>query len=238
MPLTILTDEDVRTLLHSLTRKDVLDIQQALADALHYYSTAIEDEDNGCSAGYQPMRTQLKRKDGSTTLFMPASSNDGIGVKIVTLSEVCAKTAQPPAKVDSLEGNVGPVTASNSTRTGSASTSSMKDALSFSSKNPTTTSFRSSLDMSNMSLEEPFTYQPSSHSSTTPFDVPPDVAPEMSQMKGAATSPTGSLTLLDSDGTPRGLINAAEITAFRTALASTMLFKVSLLFLNHQSLHH
>jgi len=44
-------------------------------------------------------------------------------------------------------------------------------------------------------------------------------------MKGAATSPTGSLALLNNDGTPRALINAAEITAFRTALASTMIFK-------------
>lgn len=103
MALTILSDEDVRTLLHSLTRTDVLEIQQALADALHYYSTAIEDEDNGCSAGYQPMRTHLKRQDGNTTLFMPASSNEGMGVKIVTLSQVCADTAKPPPRINSLE---------------------------------------------------------------------------------------------------------------------------------------
>lgn len=37
--------------------------------------------------------------------------------------------------------------------------------------------------------------------------------------------PRGSLTLLDANGFPRALINAEEITAFRTALASTMLFK-------------
>ncbi|QDS74810.1 hypothetical protein FKW77_002290 [Venturia effusa] len=229
MALTILCDDDVRTLLHSLTRKDVLEIQQALADALHYYSTAIEDEDNGCSADYQPMRTHLKRQDGSTTLFMPASSNDGMGVKIVTLSEVCANTAKPPPRINSLE-SVSPSVSSGRTRLGSASTSSMKDALSTGSTNTNSSpnSARSSLDLSNMSIEEPYTYKPhkpSRHSSTTPFDVPPDITPEMRARKGASTSPTGSLTLLNNDGTMRGLINAAEITAFRTALASTMLFK-------------
>jgi hypothetical protein len=74
MPLTVLSDEDVRTLLLQLTKQDILDLQQSLADALHYYSTAIdEDSNNGCSSSYQPMRTALKRGDGQTTLFMPAS---------------------------------------------------------------------------------------------------------------------------------------------------------------------
>jgi ornithine cyclodeaminase/alanine dehydrogenase-like protein (mu-crystallin family) len=40
-----------------------------------------------------------------------------------------------------------------------------------------------------------------------------------------STTPKGSLTLFDRSGAPRALINAEEITAFRTALASTMLFK-------------
>src|SRR5262245_60579694 len=86
-PLTILTDAEVRTLLLSLTKEDILDLQQSLADALHYYSTSTEDDLNGCCSSYQPLRTALKRSDGQTTLFMPASSNDGLGVKMVTLSE-------------------------------------------------------------------------------------------------------------------------------------------------------
>jgi hypothetical protein len=64
MPLTILTDQNVRTILHSLDREDIYEVQQSLADGLHYYSTAAED--NGCCSSYQPMRTQLKRKDGGT----------------------------------------------------------------------------------------------------------------------------------------------------------------------------
>ncbi|TID14753.1 NAD(P)-binding protein [Venturia nashicola] len=231
MPLTILSDEDVRILLHSLTRKDVLEIQQALADALHYYSTATDDEDNGCSAGYQPKRIHLKRQDGNTTLFMPASSNEGMGVKIVTLSDLCATTIRPPPPTISSPESVSPgASISSGTKSGSASSNSMKDALNLSPSNANSSpgSARSSLDVSGMSIEEPYTYKPhkpSRHTSTTPFDVPPDITPEMREMKGASTSPTGSLTLLNNDGTVRGLINAAEITAFRTALASTMLFK-------------
>ncbi|OJD40397.1 nad-binding protein [Diplodia corticola] len=145
MPLTVLTDRDVKSLLHSLGRQDILDLQQSLGDALHYYSTATETE-SGCCATYQPQRTQLKRKDGSTTLFMPASSNDGLGVKIVTLPD---PSASKPAEAES--------TASG----------------------------------------EPV---------------------KLSQ-------PRGSITLLDTHGFPRGMVNAEELTAFRTALASTMLFK-------------
>lgn len=40
-----------------------------------------------------------------------------------------------------------------------------------------------------------------------------------------STTPKGLLALLDHSGGPRALINAEELTAFRTALASTMLFK-------------
>jgi ornithine cyclodeaminase/alanine dehydrogenase-like protein (mu-crystallin family) len=168
MPLTILTDADVRALLHALTKEDILDLQQSLADALHYYSTSTEDDSNGCCSSYQPVRTALTRSDGQTTLFMPASSNDGLGVKIVTLSEP-AKT--PP---------IMPF-----------------DALSLSSTDTTSIT-----------------------SSTTVFDVPPD-----SVASSQSTTPRGSLTLMDKTGSPRALINAEEITAFRTALASTMLFK-------------
>lgn len=59
----------------------------------------------------------------------------------------------------------------------------------------------------------------STSSSTTTFDPPQSVSSKES------TTPRGILTLLDRSGAPRALINAEEITAFRTALASTMLFK-------------
>jgi len=172
MPLTVLTDSDVRTLLFSLTKEDILDLQQSLADALHYYSTATEDDQNGCCSSFQPLRTALKRSDGQTTLFMPASSNDGLGVKIVTLSEPDSSKKSDIASLSSMDS------LSLSPRTNSSSTY------------------------------------------TTSFDVPPE-----SIASSQSTTPKGSITLLDKTGMPRGFINAEELTAFRTALASTIFFK-------------
>jgi hypothetical protein len=216
MPLTILTDKDVRTLLHSLTKNDILSIQQSLADALHYYSTAVEDDDNGCCASYQPKRTKLTRKDGSTTLFMPANSLDSMGVKIVTLSEFCANSAEPGG-LPNLSGRVNSLPISDSDSTSKESVESEPFSLQ-SRMSSLSTGSGSTANTSVKSGE-------SSH--TTAFDIPPDITDEMREMKmkGAATSPSGSLTLLNRDGTLRGLVNAAEITAFRTALASTMIFK-------------
>ncbi|TKA65243.1 hypothetical protein B0A49_07962 [Cryomyces minteri] len=181
MPLTILADSDVRSLLHSLSRQDILDIQQSLADALHYYSTATEE--NSCCSSYQPQRTSLKRKDGSTTLFMPASSSDGLGMKIVTL--------MAPDDTDSAQGlsRLSLSSTESSARSSSPSIASSKTAASTS-------------------------------SSTTAADVPP-----LSISSAQSTTPRGSLTLLDTGGAPRAMINAEEVTAFRTALASMMLFK-------------
>ncbi|KAF2136747.1 uncharacterized protein K452DRAFT_291903 [Aplosporella prunicola CBS 121167] len=94
------------------------------------------------------------------TLFMPASSNDGLGVKIVTL-------AQP-----------GGDNGDNNDNGSSEDLTSSVASLSMSADNGS-----------------------------------------------AQATPRGSLTLLDAQGFPRALINAEEITAFRTALASTMLFR-------------
>ncbi|KAF3037773.1 hypothetical protein E8E12_002581 [Didymella heteroderae] len=168
MPLTILTDSDVRSLLHQLSKQDILDLQQSLADGLHYYSTATEEDSNACCSSYQPMRTVLKRNDGQTTLFMPASSNDGIGFKVVTLSTPDQKAASDTSSIAS--------------------------------------SFKAT------SLTE-------STQSSGSYEPPQSLASSQS------TTPKGTLQLLDKDGSPRALINAEEITAFRTALASTMLFK-------------
>ncbi|KAH7135827.1 hypothetical protein B0J11DRAFT_519343 [Dendryphion nanum] len=176
MPLTILTDADVRTLLLSLTKEDILELQQSLADALHYYSTSTEEDLNGCCSSLQPLRTALKRRDGQTTLFMPASSNDGLGVKIVTLADADTKK-------------------SKSDKTDSSSLASL-ESLSLSSHSQSTTS------------------------TATTADPPPS-----NLSSSQTTTPKGSLTLLDRHGNTRALINAEELTAFRTALASTMLFK-------------
>jgi ornithine cyclodeaminase/alanine dehydrogenase-like protein (mu-crystallin family) len=103
------------------------------------------------------------------------TSNDGMGVKIVTLAGSGAD-----------DQNSKP----------------SKDSASI-------TSSLSSLSMSHQS----------STSSSTAFEPPQSLSSAQS------TTPKGSLTLFDKNGAPRALLNAEEITAFRTALASTMLFK-------------
>lgn len=80
MPLTVLSDHDVSRILHSLNKQDIEELQENLADALHWYSTSSDAND--CCSDFQPERTRLKRKDGSTTLFMPASGITGQGVKV------------------------------------------------------------------------------------------------------------------------------------------------------------
>jgi ornithine cyclodeaminase/alanine dehydrogenase-like protein (mu-crystallin family) len=142
----------MRILLLQLTKQDILALQQSLADALHYYSTA--NDDNGCCQAYQPQGTSLKSKDGAKMDVLPASSEDGLGVKITTLLN--DKTFED------------------------------------------TESVASSLDTLSLSQA----------SSTT-----------------AVSSHVSSLTLFSLTGNPRAMLNTSEMTAFRTALASTMLFQ-------------
>ena len=188
MPLTILADDDVNRILHSFDRDDILELQQSLADALHWYSTS--NDANDCCSDYQPERTVLKRKDGSTTLFMPASSMSGQGVKVVNV--VPPDIAGLPMLTENL--SIGSDTSSVSSPRGSVST-------------------ESSMSTTASSISIPRASSPSiADSGLPPGESPPSTI-------------RGSLTLLDKLGNTTGLINAEEVTAFRTALASTMLLK-------------
>ena len=175
MPLTVLSDSDVRTLLLSLKKKDIEDLQENLAEALHEYSTG--DSHSACCSSNQPTRTVIKRK-GVTTLFMPASTGEALGMKIVALEA-------PEAPILKAES--------------SASLPSAMSGISLARSASTTESSASSI-------------------SGTSFQPPPSVASSL------GTTPRGTLTILDRSGFPVGLINAEELTAFRTALAATMIF--------------
>ncbi|THX50765.1 NAD(P)-binding protein [Aureobasidium pullulans] len=175
MPVTVLSDHDVQRVLHSLTSQDIDDIQQSLADALHQYSTAGEED--GCCSAYQPQRIHMKRTDGATSLFMPASSSSGMGVKVITLDSVNKPETTPDLKRLSI----------GSTKSTQSSTSGPKS-------------------------------RPISMSGTT-------LASSISEESKPASVPRGSLTLFDNQGNPRALVNAEELTAFRTALTSCMLLK-------------
>ncbi|KAK4624673.1 hypothetical protein CLAFUW4_05381 [Fulvia fulva] len=194
MPLTVLGNQDVTRILHSLNKDDILEVQQSLADALHWYSTSA-DENDFCS-DFQPERTQLKRKDGSTTLFMPASGLYGQGVKVLNITSP-----------DDARGL--PALAEN------MSLSSDGDSKSFIS------STRRQDSMASTNTNSP---NSSLHATTSPESDRSLKAPLQSENSAVATV-KGTLTLLDNEGNTTGLIDAEELTAFRAALASTMLLK-------------
>lgn len=81
-PLTVLTDGEVKTILRSLTKAEIGELQLALRKSLCDYSTAKQSQDENSIA--QPARTviqNVKENGKSTTLFMPSTSPEGLGMK-------------------------------------------------------------------------------------------------------------------------------------------------------------
>lgn len=208
MPLTVLTDDDVNRILHSFTKDDILELQETLGDALHWYSTSNDGAD--CCSNFQPERTHLKRKDGSTTLFMPASGLTGQGIKVVNIDATDDHSPSPGLPtLDRLS--------LDTTHSRGSSRSDLSTPQSTTSgSTPTVRSSISSIPGStNASVDSLATGQTSVSSGADSLDAP----------KKPESTIRGSLTLLDNLGRTTGLINAEEVTAFRTALASTMLLK-------------
>lgn len=192
MPLTVLTDADVRSLLLSLVKEDAVELQQNLAEALHSYSTG--DTNSPCCASFQPQRTAIRKK-GITTIFMPASTGTSVGMKIVSL--------ETPQGSHSKKSSV------SSSRTQSVTGTPIL-------KSPTS-------EMATLSLS-PASTMSSSGSGRNSIDGA-SFQPPASIASGQSTTPKGSVTILDATGNPMGIVNAEELTAFRTALAATMLFQ-------------
>ncbi|KAL6717643.1 hypothetical protein ACLMJK_005558 [Lecanora helva] len=188
MPLTILSDSDIRSLLLSLTRDDISSLQHNLAEALHDYSTGTQETTVGCSAN-QPHRIAVPAANNQHTLFMPASTSTSRGIKIVTLSRAPKPSLEPSMSKLGLE----------SPRSSSRSSSPAP-------RSPSTASPRSSL---------PSISQIPSNAS--------NASANPSLTSSQTTTPRGSLTLLTGKGSPYAFIAAEELTAFRTALAATML---------------
>ncbi|EAU35573.1 conserved hypothetical protein [Aspergillus terreus NIH2624] len=210
MPLTILSQTQLRSLLLSLTRDEIIALQQNLSKSLQEYSTG--NQENGCSATYQPQRTAITRRNGCTTLFMPASTGHTIGMKMISLQDGgtagCAVDSgvDIPATDKAAMGSRGP-------RTSMASVASDLSELSISSQEEERSSSTSSASL------------PSGCVNKLPVDT--GLSNTMGAWPAAGTrdtSPQGSVTLLDEESLPFGLINAHELTPFRTALTSTMVF--------------
>ncbi|KAJ5746586.1 hypothetical protein N7520_011768 [Penicillium odoratum] len=225
MPLTILSRSNLRELLHSLTRDEIRNLQSNLSEALREYSTGSQDK--GCSATYQPQRTAITRQNGCTTLFMPATTGQTLGIKMISLQDGAkAGCAVERSGFDDNESDSGSNSRRRpSTRNSVVSVSSLSSEMS---------------DLSVGSSQDGGSVSPTatrdsgggdSTDSSTLLSGCVNQQPVISNTLGAwpgagtrDTSPRGSLTLLDGESLPFALINAHELTAFRTALASLMIF--------------
>jgi ornithine cyclodeaminase/alanine dehydrogenase-like protein (mu-crystallin family) len=132
MGFIVLSEADVNQFLNDITATDVDRFACALSSCLQQYSCGNEQQ-------YQPHRGVVTKPDGQVSLFMPATTHDNIGVKIVGI----APTPERP--------------------------------------------------------------------------VPAAGKP--------ITSLRSALTICDAEGRAIGIINAAELTAFRTALGSMFLYR-------------
>ncbi|KAL4891669.1 hypothetical protein BDV59DRAFT_61950 [Aspergillus ambiguus] len=214
MPLTILSQSQLRALLLSLTRDEIIQLQQNLSKSLQDYSTGSQE--SGCSATYQPQRTAITRQNGCTTLFMPASTGATIGMKMISLQDggtagcaVSGSGVESPSTTDKTSMR------SQGPRSSTASVTSDLSELSISSQEEER---ERSSSTSSASL-------PSGCVNKLPVDS--GLSDTMGAWPAAGTrdtSPQGSVTLLDEESLPFGLINAHELTPFRTALTSTMVF--------------
>lgn len=231
MPLTVLSRSQLRDLLHALSRDEVVNLQRNLAEALREYSSGSQEK--GCSAAFQPQRTAITRQNGCTTLFMPASTGQTIGIKMISLQD----GADAGCTVERDTVNAQEKDQINSRRRGSfrnsvASLSSDLSDLSVGSEDKDDKDDSSSVTPSTTATTAT-TGSSSTDSSTlltgcvNQQNVTSNVSKTLGAWPGAGTrdtSPRGSVTLLDGESLPFALINAHELTAFRTALASLMMF--------------
>jgi len=80
MSLSVLNDAQIKDLLENLTLDDLESFRGALKATLHEYSTSTQAVDDGDV--HQPNRTAItSAMTGATTLFMPSSSEAGVGIK-------------------------------------------------------------------------------------------------------------------------------------------------------------
>ncbi|MCJ1270652.1 hypothetical protein MMC22_010549 [Lobaria immixta] len=202
MTLTVLSNSDTRSLLLSLSREEVVRLQEALAESLHEYSTGAQ-ETCPCASSNQPKRMSIPAPNQQTTLFMPASTSTSRGMKIITLDKPPESSPSP---------STGSLSHTSSISTASSYSSSQASQTPSSSKPPSI----ASLDRSN-SLSSP----------ASSFSNSPSIASLKltdSSASSHSTTARGSLTLFSPSGTPYAFLAAEEFTAFRTALAATLIF--------------
>lgn len=228
MPLTVLSHAQLRSLLLSLTQDEIISIQKDLAVALREYS--LGNQTHGCSASYQPRRTVITRLNGCSTLFMPASTGRTLGIKMISLQDGDVAGSAVEGGLDA-----APNSTESAARNGNGNSTGNGDV---SPKAPRSSGPRASSASLSSEQSEGGSLASQDESSSSP-----SVSANNNNASGSInelglsetmggwpapgtrdTSPKGSVTLVDEEGLPFGLINALELTAFRTALSTTMLF--------------
>ncbi|KAJ4422270.1 hypothetical protein N0V82_003131 [Gnomoniopsis sp. IMI 355080] len=85
MPLSVLTEEQIKGLLESLTAEELEMFYMDLKESLHDYS--VGSQSGGDADIHMPHRQSINSSTtGATTLFMPSGSPAGLGVKVITLT--------------------------------------------------------------------------------------------------------------------------------------------------------
>ncbi|RKF59059.1 putative family decarboxylase [Erysiphe neolycopersici] len=79
MPITVLTDRQVKFLLNNLTTAEVQTLQDSMRCALHEYATGASSSQ--VSTDDQPNKTIVSARNGTTTLFMPSIITGSMGIK-------------------------------------------------------------------------------------------------------------------------------------------------------------
>jgi hypothetical protein len=81
MAFTVLTDDQVKDILESLTLDELDDFRHVLASALHEFSNSTQEDDDG-DIYQQPHRvTTFHSGTRATTLYMPSCGPEGMGCK-------------------------------------------------------------------------------------------------------------------------------------------------------------
>ncbi|MCJ1349232.1 Suppressor of the cold-sensitive snRNP biogenesis mutant brr1-1, partial [Peltigera leucophlebia] len=217
MTLTVMNDSEVRSLLLALSREEVVRLQEELAESLHEYSTGAQAT-SACASKNQPKRSSIPAPDHQTTLFMPASTTTSRGMKIITLATPPAHSPSASATTLSSTSSGSPHPSSHRSQTPSSSHRSSSPSLQHSSAQSSSTPSVSSLKHSNSNSSQTPTRSQSPSLSSLKLNESSSIASSQS------TTPRGSLTLFTPCGTPYAFLAAEELTAFRTALASTLIF--------------
>ncbi|KAH6617855.1 hypothetical protein B0J18DRAFT_492820 [Chaetomium sp. MPI-SDFR-AT-0129] len=98
MTLTVLTDDQIRSVLENLTLGELNGFRDALVSALREYSASSGKNPDEPTSVHQPERISVhSAATGATTLFMPSCNSAGHGVKVVSLTSATSTTTTTQA---------------------------------------------------------------------------------------------------------------------------------------------